>query len=81
MDNESYFRVGREDDRDRFFYYEDRVSGGLQYVLGPQATLDLSGGYAFDRYYFEGQHLSDSQNNRIDVGDAPYLSLKLQFRY
>lgn len=81
MDDESYFRVGREDDQDRFFYYEDRVSGGLQYVFTPQANLELSGGYAFDRYYFEGQRLSDSQNNRIDVGDSPYVSLKLQIRY
>jgi hypothetical protein len=81
MENESYFRVGREDDRDRFFYYDDRASAGLLYTLGPNASLDLSGGYAFNRYYFEGQTLSDSQNNRIDVDAGPYLSIKLLIRY
>jgi hypothetical protein len=81
VDNESFFRVDREDDQDRFFYYEDRVSAGVQYTLGPRTNLDFSGGYAFDRYYFEGQDLSDSQNNRIDVGNGPYLSAKLLFHY
>jgi hypothetical protein len=80
-DNENYFRVGRENDKDRFFYYEDRVSAGIQYAFGPRTNLDLSGGYAFDRYYFEGQSQSDSNNNRINVGDGPYLSLKLLFHY
>jgi hypothetical protein len=80
-DNESYFRVPRADDRDRFFYYEKRVSAGVQYVIGPRTNLDFSAGYAFNRFYFEGQTLSDDHNNRIDVGDGPYLALKLLFRY
>jgi hypothetical protein len=80
-DNENYFRVGREDDRDRFFYYEKRVSTGIQYMFTPQASLDFSAGYALDRYYFEGQNLSDDDNNRVDVGNGPYLAAKLLFRY
>jgi hypothetical protein len=80
-DNESYFRVGREDDRDRFFYYEKRLSAGVLYTLGPNVNFDFSAGYAFNRYFFEGQTLSDDHNNRIDVGDGPYLAAKLQFRY
>jgi hypothetical protein len=80
-DNESYFRVGREDDRDRFFYYEKRLSAGVQYSLSPRMNLDLSGGYAFDRFFFEGQSLTDRDNNRIDIGDGPYVSLKLLFHY
>jgi hypothetical protein len=80
-DNESYFRVGREDDEDRFFYYEKRASTGVQYTLGPRTNLDLSGGYAFDRFYFEGQSLNDDGTNRVDVGNGPYVSLKLLFHY
>jgi hypothetical protein len=81
VDNENYFRVGREDDRDRFFYYENRASLGLLYTLGPRTNLDLSGGYAFDRRYFEGQSQSDSGNNRVEVENGPYMALKLLFRY
>jgi hypothetical protein len=80
-DNESYFLVPREDDRERFFYYEKRVSGGLHYVFGPRVNLDLSGGYAFGRHYFEGRTLSDRSFDRVDVADGPYVALKLMFRY
>jgi hypothetical protein len=80
-DNENYFRVGREDVHDRFFYYEKRASVGMQYTLGPRANLDFSGGWAFDRFYFEGRSLSDDDNNRVDVDAGPYVSLKLLFHY
>ncbi len=80
-DNESFYLVPRDNDKDRFFYYEKRASAGVQYVLAKLATLDFSGGYAFDRFYFEGQSLSDRSFNRIDVGDGPYLAAKLMIRY
>jgi hypothetical protein len=80
-DNESYFRVGRENDKDRFFYYEKRASVGVQYTLGPRANLDLSGGVAFNRFFFEGQSLNDDDNNRVDVDSGPYVALKLLFHY
>jgi len=81
MNNESYFRVGRVDVKDRLFYYDDRVFGGLVLVLGQNMSLDLSGGYVFNRYYFEGHGLQDDGFNRIDVGDGPYLGLQFQVRY
>ncbi len=81
VENESYFRVGREDDKDRFFYYDDRVSTGVKFNFSEKTNLELAGGYLFNRYYFEGQSLSDRNNNRIDIGDGPYLSAKLQIRY
>jgi hypothetical protein len=81
FDNESYFLVPREDDRDRFFYYDKRVSAGVQYVLAPQATLDFSAGYEFQRLYFQGQSLSDRDFDRVEVEGGAYLALKLLLRY
>ena len=81
MDNESYYLADRLDEQDRFFYYSDRALAGLQWRLAPQATLDLSGGYAFDRYYFEGRSLSDSNQNRVDVGNAPFVALRVEVRF
>jgi hypothetical protein len=81
FDNESYYLVPREDDRDRFFYYDKRVSAGLQYTFNQRTTLDCSGGYEFQRLYFEGQSLSDRSFDRIEVEGGAYLALKLAFRY
>jgi hypothetical protein len=81
VENESYFPVGRPDDRDRLFYYDDKVSAGVQCGLGPNWSLDVSSGYVFDRYYFEGRSLSDRNANRIDVGDGPFAGASLQLHF
>jgi hypothetical protein len=79
--NESWFIVPRPDDKDRLFYYEKRLSVGAQTNLGRTFLLDLSTGWVFDRYYFEGQHQSDSGFNRVNVNDAPLLSFQAQLRW
>jgi hypothetical protein len=80
--NENFFRAERTDDQDRLYYNELKTSAGLQYDLGKAATLDLSGGYAFDRFYTEGHSFSFSGgNNRIDLGNAPFVKLQLQMRF
>jgi hypothetical protein len=78
---ENYFLAERLDDRDRFFYYDKRLTAGVKWVVGPHADLDLSAGYDFDRFYFEGRQLSDSHNNRVDVGDGPFVGLNFQMKY
>jgi hypothetical protein len=79
--NESYLLADRVNEEDRFFYYDQRLLGGLQYFFNAHASLDLSGGYLFDRFYFEGRSLSDDHQNRIDVGNGPFLSLQTQIRW
>jgi hypothetical protein len=79
--NESYFLADRADTQSRLFYYDKTLSAGVRYIINHHAALDLTGGYVFDRYYFEGRQLSDSHFNRIDVGDGPYLSFQAQFRW
>jgi hypothetical protein len=81
MENESYFPSERVDTRDRLFYYDNRVFGGMMFVVGPRMSVDLSSGYVFNRFYFEGHGLQDSGFNRVDVGDGPYVGLQFQVRY
>jgi hypothetical protein len=78
---ESYYRVGRLDDRDRFFYYDKRVAGGLQWFLSRQTSLDLSAGYSFDRFYFEGRRFTARDFNRIDVGAGPFAGLRVDVHF
>jgi hypothetical protein len=79
--DESYFLADRPDNQDRFFYYEQRVTGGVKLQFGPHCAADLSSGYAFDRYYFEGNSFSDRNSNRIDVADSPFVSLMFEWRF
>jgi hypothetical protein len=79
--NESYFLADRVNENDRFFYYDKRLSIGAFFILCRNATLDVSAGYVFDRFYFEGQHYSDSNNNRIDVGNGAFIAVRLGVRY
>ena len=58
-----------------------RVSSGVQLFATRNFALDLAGGYVFNRFYFEGQHLSDSHFNRVDVGDGPFVSLQGRLRW
>jgi hypothetical protein len=80
--NENYFLADRANVNDRFFYYDKRLTTGVQYILSPRASLDLSGGYVFDRFYFQGAQFSgDSHTDRIDVGNGAFVSLQFQMRW
>jgi hypothetical protein len=81
MYNESYFRAERLDDRDRFFYYDKRFSGGLHWRLSRHSSLDLSSGYLFDRYYFEGRNLNNGSNNRLNIGDGPFAAFQVRIHF
>ena len=78
--NESYYRADRQDDKDRFFYYEKQISAGIEAFLNQHVSLDLSAGYAFDRFYFEGRTYADRDQNRVSVGNGPFVMLRLGAR-
>jgi hypothetical protein len=79
--NESYFLTDRPDDRDRFFYYDQRLVAGVQAALDRHWSFDLSSGYVFDRHYFQGQSYNHNGFDRIDVGDGPFLSGQVHVRW
>jgi hypothetical protein len=79
--NESWFLADRTDSRERFFYYDMRLTGGVKVNFARAASLDVFAGYDFDRFYFEGRSFQDNQNNRIDVGDGPFAGLQFQVRW
>jgi hypothetical protein len=80
--NESYLLVDRPEEKDRFYYYEMRVSAGVKFKLPMHASLDISAGYAFDRYYYEGTGFSLTGGvDRVDVGAGPYVAGQFQMRW
>jgi hypothetical protein len=80
-ENESYRLADRLHDKDRFFSYDKRLTAGVQCLINRSLALELTSGYIFDRFYFEGQGYSDRNQNRIDVGAGPIVSLQGRVRW
>lgn len=80
-DSQRFFRHDRTDNDARLSYYEKRIGGGIRWDLNPNVYLDAGGGYAFDRFWFEGENYSDRKINRIDLADGPFATLRLGVRF
>ncbi len=79
--NERYLLAGRSNPDDRLFYYEKRIRAGAIIGLARQLFIDADVGYSFDRFYFEGEGYSDREQNRIDVGDGPFIQVRVGVRF
>ena len=79
--NERYLLAGRADPDDRLFYYEKRIRAGAIIGLARQLFVDVTVGYSFDRFYFEGESYSDNDQNRVDVGDGPFAAIRVGARF
>jgi hypothetical protein len=79
--NEGFFLAERLDTQERFFSYEQRVSAGAQYTFNRHASIDLSSGYVFGRYYFEGHSLHATNGSRVDVDDGWFIGLRFVGRW
>jgi hypothetical protein len=75
-DSEGYFLVDRRDSQDRFFYLEKRLVGGFRIGGLGCGTLDVSGGYAFDRSFGAGQNPLDYKYDIVRVAPGPFLGGK-----
>jgi hypothetical protein len=81
LENQNYYRAKRVDINDRFFSYDDRLSAGVQAILGPHASFSVSAGYLFERFFFESTNSTSQNFNRVNVGDGAFVGASLQVRY
>jgi hypothetical protein len=79
--NERYYRADRPDPDDRLFYYEKRIRAGAIIGLARQLFVDVTVGYTFDRFYFEGEGYSDRDQNRVDVEAGPFAAFRIGTRF
>jgi hypothetical protein len=79
--NERSLLAGRADPDDRLFYYEKRIRAGAIIGLARQLFVDVTVGYSFDRFYFEGESYSDRDQNRIDVESGPFAQFRVGARF
>lgn len=81
FDHQSWFRADRSDEDDQLTFYEQRVEGGLRLELGERVWLDVGGGYAFNRFFYEADEFDDRGDNRINLSDGPFGFLQLGIRF
>lgn len=78
--NDTFFLHDRRDDDDRLLSFEQRVKLGLRSprFLDGAASFEVEGGYAFNRFWFEGEDFDDRFDSRIDLADGPYVRMLLK---
>jgi hypothetical protein len=79
-DHDKYFRADRDDKDDMIFYYEKRLTAGIRFDLR-HVGFEVSGGWALDRFYYEGESYSDRKDNRISVEDGPFVVGRVSVRF
>ncbi|NOT02250.1 MAG: hypothetical protein HOP29_16710 [Phycisphaerales bacterium] len=80
-DNQSFFRHDRSHRDHRLVYDEKRVMGGIDWRLGENVNLTLAAGYAFDRFFFEGEDYDDRGRNRINFADGALATVRLSVSF
>jgi hypothetical protein len=80
-DNQRFFRYDRTTEDARLSYYEMRATGGVRWDITPRVFLEATGGYAFNRFWFEGKTYQDRNDNRINLDNGPVISLRLSGRF
>jgi hypothetical protein len=69
--NETYWLADRLEDRERTYFYDQRLTLGLQRALGPRWNVEFSASYVFDRQVFQAVKFSGPR--RDELGIAPGL--------
>jgi hypothetical protein len=79
-DSDHFYLADRKDRTDKLFYREMRLYAGLRFDLR-HIGFEVTGGYAFNRFYFEGEGYSDRNDNRINLDNAWLVVGKVNLRF
>ena len=78
---ESYFLAERSNYNDRLFSFEKRLTTGLSFDMPWNLALEIAGGYAFDRFYFQGQSYDDRNNDRVSVDSGFFAQISIRLKF
>ncbi len=78
--NWRYMRNDRNDTQDRLFFFQKQVFTGLKWNVGDHLVLEAIGGFAFDRFFFEGRDFDDKAD-RGNIEDGTFVSISLNWRF
>ena len=78
---EAYLLADREDQKDRFMSFEQRLISGIRWNVRQHATFEFNAGYAFDRYYGIGQNQIGNLRDKIDIAPGAFIAASLRVRF
>lgn len=76
-----FVRRDRTHGNERLFFYGQSVSAGVRWDMNEHMWLDVGGGYAFDRFVFEGKRYHNRHTRRFRIGDTPFAALRIGWSY
>lgn len=79
--NEAYFLADRAERKERFLAFEKRLICGVRWEIWAHAALDVNAGYAFDRYYGEGQNQLSNLHDRVNISPGAFVGANLLFTW
>ena len=80
INQQTYLREKREDNRDRLFLNDKRIYAGWRSVLTESFSAEIQFGESFDRELREGKRFNDKDWRR-ELGRSMYVSSALTFMY
>lgn len=81
MFHQSYLLADRPRSENRLFFYQKRALAGTALELGHGLVLDLSGGWAFDRFFFQGENYGDRWQDRLSLEDGAFFAGQVGYRF
>ncbi|MBI4797850.1 MAG: hypothetical protein HY794_03745 [Desulfarculus sp.] len=81
MFHQSYLLADRPRSENRLFFYQKRALAGTSYELGRGLVLDISGGWAFDRFFFQGENYGDRWQDRLSLEDGAFFAGQVGYRF
>lgn len=77
--SETFLLANRENDRERTYLFDQRMSLGIQRKLGRGWSVDLSAAYVFDRQFFQAEKFSGSRRDELSIDSG--VAGMLQFMW
>ena len=81
LDTRRFVRHDRRFSNERLFFRGQSVSTGVRLDLGEGIWYDLSGGYAFDRFFFEGKRYNNRHGRRFRIGNGPFVAFQIGWNF
>lgn len=78
---ESWFLHDRTNTGLMLFRYEKHVEAGINWLFSKYVSLNVSAGFAFDRYFVENYGFSLHGKNEFRLGSTPYVAAQLLLQY
>ena len=76
-----WFLSDRSDDKDRLFFYQKEAKAGVKFFLPQGLVLNLTGSYAFDRLWFQGDDWDDRDQDRVNLENGYIFRAMVNWRF